>query len=758
MQMNDSGKEKIIMIIALLTVVGMIVFLVYMQKVQQERQQEMENQGQALVEEKIEEQEVQAAEAALMLSSAEGLTFEIYNGGKRAVELDGYEIFLNDESVYTFAEGSVVESEKSVEVTVETKKEVTGSTVVELYTAQGELLLQTIYSLLAQGKETPNFTVPTGFYSSEIEVEIVAPENTKIYYTLDGSIPTENSTLYQEALVFRIESGQAPEFAAMAGITPGSSYVPATIDKCKVLKAVYVDENGNCSDVACASYFLGMDEKIAYRGLPTISITAQTEDLFDYFTGIYVCGRAYEDALAAGSKEEKTANYYQGRNIEAYMEYFEVERGITYSAPVFMSVEDNEYTDYAQKSLRITANGVAAGEGSSLFSYMKGEGSSFLLENGQADYGMKIRNIVSSRLLQQTSITVPNMQACNVFLNGEYWGMYLMNVPIEAATIGDMYDIAEENIIIQGKQRIVETTNQTEVGGVQNVEATATEGTTTEGTAREATVTEGTTVEGTAREATATEATTTEGTTTEQTDEAINLEEIETHRIVVQETPVVENSTVLSNETNELYQQMYQFIITNDMSLAENYETVSEMLDIQNYLEYVCANIYIGNSDWPNTNVYAWRTVNTSEKEFEDGKWRFVWNDAEQALANSDLSSYSLNTYLRPAVSGDMMLYSLMRNTEFRQSFAETMNVMAEEVFTVEKTTEVLDTVSNEQSRAAVASYSRFMGNFSQEAYEQRVEEMKEFFANRKEYIMTYTTEFLSMERVFPLIIEEEVQ
>ena len=55
-------------------------------------------------------------------------------------------------------------------------------------------------------------------------------------------------------------------------------------------RAVNVDEEGNRSPVASATYFVGFDQKEGYRGMNILSILTEPDNLFDYDKGIYVMG------------------------------------------------------------------------------------------------------------------------------------------------------------------------------------------------------------------------------------------------------------------------------------------------------------------------------------------------------------------------------------------------------------------------------------------------------------------------------------
>lgn len=58
------------------------------------------------------------------------------------------------------------------------------------------------------------------------------------------------------------------------------------------------------------------------NNMPVLSVTADPLDLFDYFTGMYVSGQSYEDALARGEgKDNRKANYRNGWVKKAHIEF-----------------------------------------------------------------------------------------------------------------------------------------------------------------------------------------------------------------------------------------------------------------------------------------------------------------------------------------------------------------------------------------------------------------------------------------------------
>ena len=63
-----------------------------------------------------------------------------------------------------------------------------------------------------------------------------------------------------------------------------------------------------------------------------------------------------------------------------------------------------------------------------------------------------------------------------------------------------------------------------------------------------------------------------------------------------------------SSGTTDAYMNMLHYVANNDFSGENNakYDTVKTMLDVGNLADYMAAEIYMHNGDWPNNNVRAW--------------------------------------------------------------------------------------------------------------------------------------------------------
>lgn len=120
----------------------------------------------------------------------------------------------------------------------------------------------------------PLFSRKSGFYEENFYLSIEAKKGAIIYYTLDGSIPTNESNIYTEPLLIEDATVHDNVYCMNTDTSTGfysdliREYMTAdadpkyrapdfAIDKCTVVRAMAVYEDGVVSDVATGSYYIG---------------------------------------------------------------------------------------------------------------------------------------------------------------------------------------------------------------------------------------------------------------------------------------------------------------------------------------------------------------------------------------------------------------------------------------------------------------------------------------------------------------------
>ncbi|MCF0223177.1 MAG: CotH kinase family protein [Fibrobacter sp.] len=145
------------------------------------------------------------------------------------------------------------------------------------------------------------------------------------------------------------------------------------------------------------------------------------------------------------------------------------------------------------------------------------------------------------------------------------------------------------------------------------------------------------------------------------------------------------NDTVTaSSGTPDNYVAMLNFVGSNDMAVADNYTMAKTLLDVGNLADYMAAQIYVRNGDWPNNNVRAWRSPDHPWKfmvyDLDHGfGWKWGVNDGE---FNGDTKMFSWikkgggNKPCKAVGCFANLYISLIENPDFRRMFINRSAVM----------------------------------------------------------------------------------
>lgn len=126
------------------------------------------------------------------------------------------------------------------------------------------------------------------------------------------------------------------------------------------------------------------------------------------------------------------------------------------------------------------------------------------------------------------------------------------------------------------------------------------------------------------------------------------------------------------------YQALVTYIKEHDMRNDEYYAYVESQMDIDNYIDYVIAEIACGNTDHGNIRFY----------KYPDGKWRWMLYDVDWGLTTTE--SDCVYQYLNPKGNGVNDMFStaiitgLLKRPEFRDKFISRMAWQMTTVWTPE--------------------------------------------------------------------------
>ena len=241
--------------------------------------------------------------------------------------------------------------------------------------------------------EAPAANREPGVYEAGRTVRVKLAAAGDIYYTTDGSAPTEESTPYTGAI---------------------------TVDKTTVLRAVAVDEGGAPSPALTLDFFIGEEHT-----LPVLSLVTDSPRRFS---------EIYEGSV-------------KDRECAGNLSFYAPEGSFSIGCGVEMKGHTSLFAP--KKSLGVSFRGCYGAEtlAYDIFGEGPAEFSELSIRAGQ-DYSSTVfRNELMQELCAELDTTVTQRSRyCVLYINGEYWGIYCLKDDITRQYYANLTGTAKEDV------------------------------------------------------------------------------------------------------------------------------------------------------------------------------------------------------------------------------------------------------------------------------------------------------------------------
>lgn len=216
------------------------------------------------------------------------------------------------------------------------------------------------------------------------------------------------------------------------------------------------------------------------------------------------------------------------------------------------------------------------------------------------------------------------------------------------------------------------------------------------------------------------------------------------YKISPDSVSIIENSGAVYRGTtaeSDRFKALVKFAAANDLSVAENYRRMERELDIENFIDYVIAQVYFANTDWPNNNVKAWRYIaepSDTAKNSRDGRWRWMVSDLDFGFGYSSSSLWSMDMFAKLSThkSAVAKLYrGLSANPGFRKRFRERFLYHLDNTFEVKTVTGRLDEMVGILAPEMGMHIRRWRVPDSYEDWEEHLSDMRDFARKRGEEV-----------------------
>jgi len=279
------------------------------------------------------------------------------------------------------------------------------------------------------------FSHAEGFYESDFELSIQGSFGDTIYFTRDGSIPTQFDEVYNSSLSITSRAGDPNVFSEIV-TTPNlqdpihQTWVsPMTeLHKGNVLRFASYGDGYRSSPIYTKTYFT--DGLLSDRyTTPVVSLVCDSSSLFGHDTGIYIPGVNFDP-----SNPVWTGNYTKrGSSWErdAHIAYFDHDGKSVINQNLGIRIHGGKTRNVAQKSIRLYARS-EYGKRKFKYQFFKGRNHTdykrLVLRSSAGSWGGPtiINDALAHSIVEKLDFESQKTQPVTVYLNGEYWGLYTL--------------------------------------------------------------------------------------------------------------------------------------------------------------------------------------------------------------------------------------------------------------------------------------------------------------------------------------------
>ncbi len=308
-----------------------------------------------------------------------------------------------------------------------------------------------------------------------------------IVYTTDGSDPIPSSSRYRAPLrLVHVKPFLSTPRIARTTMLDCYSMQSEGFPLAVILKAAVLMPDGTIGPIKARTFFPGIDLASLFPGTAVVSIITAPENLLDYETGIMCRGRIYDEWVETEESVSILQNCEYWHVKANYME-----SGSAWERPASIEIfEDGEEKPSASENCGIRIHGTAsrqyAQKGFNVY-FREAYGKkrldyrvipeatdqtgfaeistykSFSLDNGgNGTELLKYRDPLLHTLAAMTGLRVSTYASrpAVLFLNGEYWGVYLLQEKYSGQFFADHYGVEKGNLIVFKEGKLDEGTEE----------------------------------------------------------------------------------------------------------------------------------------------------------------------------------------------------------------------------------------------------------------------------------------------------------
>ena len=211
------------------------------------------------------------------------------------------------------------------------------------------------------------------------------------------------------------------------------------------------------------------------------------------------------------------------------------------------------------------------------------------------------------------------------------------------------------------------------------------------------------------------------------------------------------------------YKNMLSWLQSNELTSEANYKKITDQVDVDNYMNYMSAEMFLNNGDWPHNNLKKWRIAS------QKSKWKWFLYDVDFGFGagyntqNGNVFSYVTNAngtngmgMMMPGMGQQggqqtggsisdhtILMIRLLGNDGFKKAFINRFCVLLSMNFAADRLVPQIEALHS-QVQAEITRDAEFW-NYNAGSFSTNLEKIKTFAQNRQQTILSEMKSYFTL-------------